>query len=102
MFLITIKSQNNNREKWGGVRYTKEKVNQGDPLSSIIFNNILEEVFRRPSWEGKDVRVNGEYISNLKFADDLVIIAKEEDELLTTLEELNEDGKNNGLGIVQK
>ena len=31
---------------------------QGDPLSSSIFNSVLEEVFRKLSWENKGVNIN--------------------------------------------
>ena len=56
-------------------------------------------MFKSLKWEGKGLCVNGEYISNLRFADDLVIIAKEEEELINMLEELNEEGKKKGLEI---
>lgn len=57
---------------------------------------------RCSGWEEKGVRVNREYISNLRSADDLVIIVKEEDELIDMLEELNETGKKKALGARNK
>lgn len=48
----------------------------GDPLSPSIFNIVLEEIFRSLDWKGRGLQISGEYLSNLRFADDLVLIAK--------------------------
>ena len=56
-------------------------------------------MFKSLNWEGKGVCVNGKYINNLRLSDDLVIIAKEEEELTDMLEELNEEGKKKDLEV---
>ncbi len=38
-------------------------------------NSVLENIFREMDWEGKGIRINDEYLSNLRFADDVVIVA---------------------------
>jgi len=63
-------------------------VKQGDPLSPVIFNSILEEVFQKTDWEGKGIKVNGSWLNNLRFADDIVLIGKNVDKLKGMGEEL--------------
>jgi len=53
-------------------------------MSSTLFNCLLEEVFRKLEWSDKGVSVNGSYLNNLRFADDIVLIAPN----LTELEEM--------------
>jgi len=68
-------------------------VRQGDPLSSVLFNCALEEVFINLKWEGKGVNVNGAWISNLRFADDIVLITKSKEELAEMTRELKDKSK---------
>lgn len=77
----------------------KKGVKQGDPLSPIIFNSALEEVIRKLSWEQKGININGEELNNLFFADDLVIISSNLEELKEMLKELIESGEATGLKI---
>ena len=37
-------------------------IRQGDPLSPILFNVALEEIFKKINWEGRGIPINGEYI----------------------------------------
>ena len=74
-------------------------VRQGDGLSPILFTAILEEVFKTLDWEEKGLRVNGEYISHLRFADDIVLFAANAEDLTSRLEELNTAGQKIGLRI---
>lgn len=75
----------------------KKGVKQGDPLSSILFNCALEEIFRKLNWEGKGINVNGVWLSNLRFADDIVLIAKSNNELTEMISELKEKSNEAGL-----
>ena len=55
---------------------------QGDPISPIVFNSVLEEVMRdvKMKWSNKkyglQLGYGGETLTNLRFADDIVIIAR--------------------------
>ncbi len=72
-------------------------VRQGDPLSPLLFNCVLEEVFKMLDWQEKGIDINGEKISNLRFADDVVLLAPTVEELRTMICELEEAGDKAGL-----
>lgn len=48
-----------------------------------LFNNILEEIFRKLKWEEmeKGIKINGKYLSNLRLANDVILIGKTKEEL---------------------
>lgn len=76
-------------------------VRQGDPLSPDLFNCTLETVIQPLDWEEKDfgININGKKITNLRFADDVVLIAKTAEELQQQLIDLNHSSKRVGLTI---
>ena len=56
---------------------------QGDPLSTLLFNAVLESIFRRlkETWArkkfGLELGVNASgYMTNLRFADDVLLFAR--------------------------
>lgn len=75
----------------------KKGVKQGDPLSPLIFSCALEQVFRNLEWEKNGIVINGKALNNLRFADDIVLIAKSPDELLQMIKDLNEKAQMAGL-----
>lgn len=74
-------------------------VKQGDPLSSVLFNVALQEIFRHLLWDDRGVDINGKILNNLRFADDVVLIANSKKDLEFMLRDLNEKGKIAGLEI---
>ena len=52
---------------------------------------MLENVFKELQWEKKVVNINGTYLSNLRFADDVILISEEEEEIKEIIQELNEN-----------
>lgn len=72
-------------------------VAQGDPLSPVLFNCALEPIFRKLDWEGKGININGKKLSNLRFADDVILLSNSEEELKDMMEELIEKGEESGL-----
>ncbi len=74
-------------------------VRQGDPLSPNLFNAILEEIFRKLEWEGRGLRINGEYLNNLRFADDVVLIGRSREEIESFGTELAEKSRLAGLEV---
>ena len=49
---------------------------QGDNVSLKLFTSCLQHaIINKINWENKGVRIDGEYLSHLIFADDIVLIA---------------------------
>ena len=48
-------------------------VRQGDPLSPKLFTAVMEEVFKKAEIS-EGVNVDGENLSNLRFADDVALL----------------------------
>ncbi len=83
-----------------GEEFKIEKgIRQGEPLSPNLFNSVLENIFRNMDWEGKGIRVDGEYLNNLRFADDVVVITKSLEELKQLGEEFLTRSREAGLII---
>ena len=61
-------------------------VRQGDSISPKLFTATLENVFKNLNWEGKGVNIDGKMFNHLRFADDIVVIARNENELKLMLE----------------
>jgi hypothetical protein len=77
-------------------------VRQGDTLSPKMFSAALEEVFRRVNLEGKGININGEYLSHLRFADDIVLISHSASELENMIEALHAESLKIGLKMNMK
>ncbi len=74
-------------------------MKQGDPFSPNIFNSVLEEIFQKLDWEGKGVKINGQWLNNLRFAGDIVLISSNMDELKVMVEQLCKESRKAGLII---
>lgn len=72
-------------------------VRQGDCISPKLFTACLEQIFRELDWEEMGIKIDGEWLSNLRFADDIVLTSKDPEELQTMLEQLNTKSKAIGL-----
>lgn len=77
-------------------------VRQGDTISPTLFNEGLEEVFRRLQLDEVGLKVNGEKISHLRFADDIVLMSSNADELQEMLSQLNEESMKLGMKMNMK
>lgn len=84
-------------EKEGSEIKIKRGVRQGDPVSPKLFTAVLEEVFRQLDWERYGLRINGENLSHLRFADDLIILSHSAEELQIMLQELDKESSKAGL-----
>ncbi|KAK6760917.1 hypothetical protein RB195_022112 [Necator americanus] len=80
---------------WKGVR-------QGDTISSKLFTAALQWIMKSLSWEERGIRVDERFLSNLRFADDIVLFSSSINEAETMFNELNEVGKRIGLRINRK
>ncbi|XP_063630801.1 zinc finger protein 135-like [Cydia splendana] len=64
-------------------------VRQGDVISPKLFTAALEDVFKTLDWRRLGININGEYITHLRFADDIVILAETTEDLSMMLDDLN-------------
>ena len=75
----------------------KKGVRQGCALSPSLFNLYTEKIFREiEDMEG--VNVGGHNINNLRYADDMSLLALEEQKLQNLLTTVNDKGKLYGYG----
>jgi hypothetical protein len=72
-------------------------VRQGDVISPKLFTAALEDMFKLLDWRGYGININGEYMTHLRFADDIVVMAETLEDLSTMLEVLNRVSQQMGL-----
>ena len=77
----------------------KKGVRQGDPLSPKIFSAVLEHVIRNIDWERQGIEIDGEYMSHLRFADDIAIFAENAAQLENMVNDLARESKKVGLSL---
>ena len=75
-------------------------VRQGCVLSPNLFNILAERVMREAleEYEG-GVHIGGRRMTNLRYADDIVLLTSSEEELQTMVERLDRSGRKYGLQI---
>jgi len=72
-------------------------VRQGCCLSPILFN-LYNECLTKEALEGLgDLKIGGQIIHTVKYADDLVLLAKEEKALQDMIDKLTEIGRCYGM-----
>ena len=73
-------------------------VRQGDNISPKLFTAWLQDaIINKINWEDKGINIDGEHLSHLIFADDIVLVAKSPDELESMLTDINLASKPVGL-----
>ena len=73
-------------------------VRQGDPLSPKLFTAVMEEVFKKVEIS-EGVNVDGENLSNLRFADDVALFNETTKQMEKHLNNLNSESLKVGLKI---
>ena len=69
-------------------------VPQGDTISPKLFTAAFKGIFPRLTWESRGLKIDGEYLSHLSFADDILICANTPHELQQLLEELPDESEH--------
>ena len=72
-------------------------VRQGDPISPKLFTAAMEDVIRNMDWQSKVIAINGEHLTHLRFADDIMLVSHDPDELQIMIRELSAESKRAGL-----
>ena len=76
---------------------------QGDPLSPLLFTALLEKVMEKMECEERGgVKIQGQVIKDLRFADDIDMLAKSEEDLQSQVTSVHEDSKRYGLQMNKK
>ena len=68
-------------------------------MSHKLFTAALESLFRQLTWETRGLTIDGEYLSHLRLADDIIICANTPHELQQMLKELADESENQGLKL---
>ena len=79
----------------------KRGVRQGCVLSPPLFNVYTDHIFRNVE-DMPGVKIGGEFINNLRYADDTVLIAESEEELQKLVDEVKERSLEYGLKMNTK
>ena len=73
------------------------RVRQGDTISPKLFTATLESIFRRLNWENKGMEIYGQFLSKLRFADDIFLCTETPQELQQILQERSDESRRMGL-----
>ena len=76
-------------------------VRNGDWLSPMLIREALEEIFRRVEID-EGTNINGKKLNNLRFADDIILLAKAEKGLRKIITSLNEEGRKDVMKLNKK
>ena len=74
----------------------KRVVRQGDPISPKLFSAAIETIFQTVDLD-KGLNIDGETLTNLRFADDVALTTNNMTEMEEQLNRLNKNSKNIGL-----
>ena len=69
---------------------------QGDPISPKLFSTAIETIFQTVDLD-KGINIDGETLTNLRFADDIALTTNNMTEMEEQLNRLNKKSKNIGL-----
>ena len=75
-------------------------VRQGDNISPRLFTSCLQDaIIGKINWKDRGIKIYGEYLSHLIFADDIILITKSTSELQKMVQDIHETSKPVGLNM---
>ena len=74
-------------------------VRQGDTLSPRLFVAVLRHAMDSIDWETCGLKIDGERLAHLEYADDIALVAKSRPELIVMLKKLTEASARVGLKV---
>ena len=78
----------------------EREARQGDNISPRLFTSCLQDaIIKRIDWEGRGLIVDGERLSHLIFAHDIIFLAKSTKELNSMLIDIHKTSKPVGLNM---
>ncbi|KAI8522203.1 hypothetical protein Bbelb_019570 [Branchiostoma belcheri] len=73
---------------------------QGDNISAKLFTACLQDaVVNKINWDKRGINIDGEYLSHLLFADDIILVATSPQELEEMLQDIHNASKPVGLNM---
>ena len=72
-------------------------VRQGDTLSPKVFTAAMEAIFKKLPSDERGNNVDGEMLTDLRFADDVALTTSTVKDMETQLNDLNKESKKVGL-----
>ena len=91
-FNIDIRGEKTSVQQFRGIR-------QSDTLSPQLFIAALEDMFRTLKWRKKGIKIDGQYLNHLRFADDIVLFATNFEDINCLLNDLYKASRQIGLKI---
>ena len=79
--------------------HMKRGVRQGDTISPKIFTTAIEEVFKNLDMDKRGVNIDGEWLTDLRFADDVALTTTSVKDMEVQLNNLNTESQKIGLKI---
>ena len=70
-------------------------------MTPLMFTAAVEEIFQRMNIKA-GININGVRLNNLTFADDIILFAESEEKLKDMLEDLNNEGKRDGIKRIKR
>ena len=74
-------------------------VRQGDTISPKMFTVAMEEIFKKLNLQERGLNIDGEKLTDLRFADDVALITSSVKDMEIQLNDLNRESKKIGLKI---
>lgn len=77
----------------------KRGVKQGDPLSPLLFNLIVEPIIEMVQSKSQEINIEGHNLAVMAFADDMILLAHDRETAVDQLNTVVSELKNRGMAL---